>query len=85
MQPAAGDAGGAVGAAYAAYHGYLGQARKLNGTGFVYQLMNALGSAGIIYSLVFAFNLPAMLLEIAWLLISIYGMIQSRRARIAAH
>lgn len=60
------------------------QARRLNGNGFVYQLLNAVGSAGIIYSLIYAFNLPAMLMEIAWLVISVYGMVVNRRARVAA-
>ncbi|HEX7326177.1 MAG TPA: hypothetical protein VF292_12625 [Rhodanobacteraceae bacterium] len=64
---------------------YLLQDRKLNGNGVVYQLMNALGSAAIIVSLVYAFNLAAMVLEIAWLIISIYGMVRGFRERRTAH
>lgn len=54
---------------------YLLQARKLHGNGVIYQLMNAFGSAAIIVSLFYAFNLPAMILEVAWLAISIYGLV----------
>lgn len=54
---------------------FLLQARKLHGNGVVYQLMNAVGSAAIIVSLFYAFNLPAMILEVAWLAISIYGLV----------
>jgi hypothetical protein len=53
---------------------FLLQARKLHGNGAVYQLLNAVGAAAIIVSLVYQFNLASMLLEIAWLLISVYGL-----------
>lgn len=53
---------------------FLLQARKLHGNGAVYQLLNAIGAAAIIVSLVYQFNLASMLLEIAWLLISLYGL-----------
>lgn len=63
---------------------FLLQAGKLRGDGAVYQLLNAIGAAAIIVSLVYEFNLASMLLEIAWLLISLYGLgrgIQLRRER----
>ncbi|HXS74490.1 MAG TPA: hypothetical protein VN725_10685 [Rhodanobacteraceae bacterium] len=60
---------------------FLLQARKLHGNGPVYQLLNAIGAAGIIVSLFYAFNLASMLLEIAWLLISIYGLVIGIRHR----
>lgn len=58
---------------------YLLQAQKLHGNGLPYQLMNAVGSAAIIVSLIYAFNLASMLLEIAWLIISVYGMVRGVR------
>lgn len=60
---------------------YLLQARKLHGNGAVYQLLNAVGAAAIIVSLVYEFNLASMALEIAWLLISLYGLVVSFRHR----
>lgn len=61
---------------------FLLQARTLRGQGLIYQVMNALGAIGVIISLVFGrFNLPALLLEIAWLLISIFGIAMAARRR----
>jgi len=60
---------------------FLLQARKLHGNGAVYQLLNAFGAAAIIVSLVYEFNLASMVLEIAWLLISIYGLVVGFRYR----
>ena len=61
---------------------FLLQARKLHGNGLAYQLLNAIGAAAIIVSLFYAFNLASMLLEIAWLAISVYGMATSRSSRL---
>ncbi|MDE2270463.1 MAG: hypothetical protein KGJ94_00585 [Xanthomonadaceae bacterium] len=62
---------------------FLLQARKLHGNGLAYQLLNAIGATAIIVSLFYAFNLASMLLEVAWLAISIYGMAagSGRRSR----
>ncbi|HET9818466.1 MAG TPA: hypothetical protein VFP92_04805 [Rhodanobacteraceae bacterium] len=61
---------------------FLLQVRRLHGDAMVYQLMNALGALGILVSLVFGpFNLPAFLLELAWLAISIYGLVSGRHAK----
>lgn len=62
---------------------FLLQAQKLHGNGLVYQLLNAVGSLGVTISLLFGtFNLPAFLLEAAWLAISIYGIVVARRVRV---
>jgi|GEM_PF-159113 paired small multidrug resistance pump len=60
---------------------FLLQARKLHGNGPVYQLLNAIGAAAIIVSLFYQFNLASMILEIAWLLISLYGIAAGIRHR----
>ena len=60
---------------------FLLQARKLHGNGQVYQLLNAIGAAAIIVSLFYQFNLASMILEIAWLLISLYGLAVGIRHR----
>jgi hypothetical protein len=63
---------------------FLLQARRLNGNGLVYQLLNAFGALGVALSLLFGkFNLAAFLLEVVWLAISVYGIVVSRRQRIA--
>lgn len=58
---------------------FLLQADKLRGNGPIYQSMNAIGAAAIIVSLFYEFNLAAMLLEIAWLAISLYGLVRGAR------
>ena len=61
---------------------FLLQAQKLHGNGLVYQLMNALGALGVAISLLFGqFNLPAFLLELVWIAISIYGIVKARQVR----
>ncbi len=62
---------------------FLLQAQKLHGNGLVYQLMNAAGALGVALSLLFGrFNLSAFLLEAAWFVISIYGIVVARRVRV---
>jgi hypothetical protein len=66
------------------------QAHKIHGNGLVYQLMNALGAGGVIVSLVFGnFNSSAFIMELAWVLISAYGIARGvkvrREARAAGH
>ncbi len=59
------------------------QAHKLHGNGLLYQLMNVLGALGVILSLVFgvAMNWPAFLMQVAWIVIGVYGIVHSARAR----
>ncbi|KLD65326.1 CBU_0592 family membrane protein [Dyella japonica] len=59
------------------------QARKLHGNGLVYQLMNVFGALGVVLSLLFgvAINWPALLMEVAWIAIGIFGIVHSARAR----
>ncbi|MGB8376857.1 MAG: hypothetical protein WCE70_00085 [Rhodanobacteraceae bacterium] len=76
---------GLIGVALVLFAFLLLQAHKLHGNGPTYQAMNALGAFGVMLSLLFGnFNLAAFLLEIAWLLISIYGMAVGLRRRRAA-
>ncbi|MEO8808815.1 MAG: hypothetical protein ABI386_01030 [Rhodanobacter sp.] len=58
------------------------QARLLPSDGLIYQLMNLLSALGLILSLLFgSINWPAFLMEVAWLLISIYGIVRGWRLR----
>lgn len=58
------------------------QAHKLHGNGLVYQLMNVLGALGVMLSLLFgAFNASAFFMEVAWLLIGLYGIARGARVR----
>jgi hypothetical protein len=58
------------------------QAHRLHGNGLTYQLLNAFGALGVLLSLVFGgFNTSAFVMEAAWLLISVYGIVRGTRMR----
>lgn len=60
------------------------QAHKLHGNGLVYQLMNVLGAIGVILSLSFGLgpiNWPAFLMQLAWIVIGVFGILHSSRVR----
>ena len=61
---------------------FLLQAHKLHGNGLTYQLMNVLGALGVMLSLLWgAFNWSAFLMQVAWLLIGVFGIARSVRTR----
>ncbi len=58
------------------------QAHRLHGNGLTYQLLNAFGALGVLLSLVFgSSNTSAFVMEAAWLLISVYGIVRGARLR----
>jgi len=55
------------------------QMGKLQGNGLIYQLMNVLGAIGVILSLSFGLgpvNWPAFLMELAWIVIGVFGIVR---------
>ncbi|GAB2577254.1 hypothetical protein ISP15_01480 [Dyella jejuensis] len=76
------DWAGYVGVALVLLAYLLLQAHRLHGNGLVYQLMNVLGALGVMLSLIFgAFNAPAFFMQVAWLLIGLYGIARGMRLR----
>jgi len=76
------DWAGLVGVALVLVAFFLLQAHKLSGQGTPYQVMNLVGAFGILLSLIFGtFNLSAFLQELAWFLISVYGIVRGLRVR----
>ena len=55
---------------------FLLQWRKLRSDGFIYSFINLVGAVGILYSLFFEWNLSAFVIEVVWVLISIYGIVR---------
>jgi len=51
---------------------------KISSRSFVYSLTNAAGALLVLISLCFQFNLSAFIIEFFWLIISLYGLSQSR-------
>jgi hypothetical protein len=47
----------------------------------LYLLLNLAGSAAILVSLTQAFNLSAFIIQVAWIAISIYGLLRAWRGR----
>jgi multidrug transporter EmrE-like cation transporter len=55
---------------------------KLDPKSVLYSILNGLGALLILVSLYFAFNLSSFIIELAWLLISMIGLIQAIRYRL---
>ena len=56
---------------------FLLQINKLKQDSIIYSLLNLVGSFLILISLYFAWNLASGVIEIAWFLISIFGLIKA--------
>lgn len=57
------------------------QLEKLSSSAVSYLLLNAAGAIMVMISLWFRFNLSAFLMEAFWLVISLFGLAKSLRAR----
>ncbi|HKP47690.1 MAG TPA: hypothetical protein VJT50_13905 [Pyrinomonadaceae bacterium] len=55
------------------------QLNRISSNSLVYSLLNAIGAALIIVSLIFNFNLSAFIMETVWVLISLFGIYRSLR------
>jgi len=53
------------------------QLKKVQVSDARYSILNAMGAAGILYSLTIEFNFSAFLIESFWLAISLFGIFQS--------
>jgi hypothetical protein len=59
------------------------QLDRLSSSAVSYLLLNAVGAVLVIISLMFRFNLSAFLMEVFWLLISLYGLTKWLSSRAA--
>ncbi len=57
------------------------QMGRLDAAAAQYSLLNGLGAALILISLCYNFNLSSFVIEIAWLLISLFGFVKALGAR----
>lgn len=60
---------------------YLLSVNKISSNDLVYQLMNFFGASAILYSLFFEWNTPSVIIESAWVLISIIGICRILKTR----
>lgn len=70
------DFAGNVGVALMVLGYLLLQAEKIRSSDLSYSLMNGVGALLVLISLIYSFNLSAFLVELFWLLISLYGLIK---------
>jgi len=59
----------------------LQQARRIDGNGLWYPLINLIGAILILISLVYKPNMPAVVMEVAWAVVSIIGIFFAIRAK----
>jgi hypothetical protein len=57
------------------------QLGKMEATSFAYSLLNVIGAVLILSSLLFSWNLAAVLMEVSWVIISLYGTLRALRPR----
>jgi hypothetical protein len=74
------DIVGAVGVALVIGMYFMLQSGRIEASRAIFSILNAVGSALILISLAYAFNLAAALVEVFWLGISLYGLVRTMRA-----
>jgi len=47
---------------------------KIDSKGFLYSFWNLIGASFILYSLLYSWNLASVIIEIFWIIISLYGI-----------
>ena len=57
------------------------QAGRVSGTAIWYQLINLFGSGGVLVSLLGKFNMSVFVLELTWMLISVYGIVRALKMK----
>lgn len=78
------DAVGIVGVLLTLAAYYLINTGKVNSENMNYLLLNLVGSCMLMFSLMFSWNLSSVLIEIAWITISLLGIFRSMRLRSSA-
>jgi len=53
---------------------FLLQVGKCNANDLMFSIVNAVGAICILFSLMYEWNFPTVVIECAWLLISLYGI-----------
>lgn len=60
---------------------FLINMNKVTSTSFAYVWLNLIGSIMLLYSLLFHWNLSSVLIEIAWITISLIGLYRAVKSR----
>ena len=70
------DVIGSIGVATIVLTYVLLQTERIKSESLLYSALNGLGAGLIAFSLLFSFNFSAFVVELLWVLISIYGIIR---------
>jgi hypothetical protein len=65
---------GIIGVIFCILAFFLTQAQKISANDLTFILLNLFGAIMIMFSLFFFFNLASFVIEVAWVLISLYGL-----------
>lgn len=68
------DVVGLIGVAITLLAYFLLNIHKIKASSFMYPFLNALGSLMILFSIHYAWNIAAWVMEVCWLLVSLYGV-----------
>lgn len=75
MQFAWYDIVGSVGVATVIFTYILLQTERIRSESLLYSVLNGLGAGLIVFSLFYSFNFSAFVVELLWVLISLYGVV----------
>ena len=67
---------GSIGVAVIILTYILLQTEKIRSEQIIYSILNGLGAGLIAFSLLYSFNLAAFVVEVLWVLISLYGIVK---------
>ena len=73
------DAVGIIGVGLIVIAYFLLQKNSIAHTSGVYLILNGVGASLILFTLFFDWNLSAAIIEVFWILISIFGYLRSRK------
>lgn len=71
------DGVGLIGTALLVISYLLLQTGRLDARSLTYSAGNALGASGILFSLIYDFNMSAFVIELFWLAISLFGILRA--------
>jgi predicted membrane protein len=69
---------GFIGMLFIVYAYFLLQASKVKHNSLKFQIINLIGAILLIISLLVHFNLGSFLIEVFWIIITLYGIIKNR-------
>ncbi|MBN2676084.1 MAG: hypothetical protein JXR30_02410 [Alphaproteobacteria bacterium] len=70
---------GFIGVSFVVISYGLLQFKKIKSGSISYDLLNLIGASMILYSLFFNWNFPSFVIQVIWILISVYSLFHSKK------